>query len=137
MEKDNVLKNKNFLLLFQGKIVSNLAATLYSFALSFYILEITNNNSAIQGLYLGLCGIVYILMSFIGGILADRWNKIKIIYGSDFIKGFILILSLIPLIIAINTDNSLMQVILLFAIGIINNIIAAIFHLLLQQSYQK
>lgn len=127
MEKDNVLKNKNFLLLFQGKIVSNLAATLYSFALSFYILEITNNNSAIQGLYLGLCGIVYILMSFIGGILADRWNKIKIIYGSDFIKGFILILSLIPLIIAINTDNSLMQVILLFAIGIINNIIAAIF----------
>ena len=55
----NVFLYKNFSLAFFGALVSNLGATLYSFAVSFYILELTGNNAFIQGLYLAVGGIIY------------------------------------------------------------------------------
>lgn len=126
--KKSVLKNKNYFLLFQGTLTSNIAATFYSFALSLYILNITNNNALIQGVYLAVCGIVFVIFSFVGGVLADRWNKAKIIYYSDFIKGFLILISSILIYIAVKESNTLMQLIVIFIIGIINNIIAAIFN---------
>ena len=51
---NNVFKNKNFTLVFLGALVSNVGALFYSFAVSFYILKITDNNAFIQGLYLEL-----------------------------------------------------------------------------------
>ena len=58
----NVFSLRNFRLVFFGALVSELGATLYSFAVSFYILEISGNNAFLQGLYLALCG----------GVLGDR-----------------------------------------------------------------
>lgn len=126
-KKETVFKNKNFLLLFQGTLTSNIAATFYSFALSFYILEITNNNASLQGVYLAVCGITFVIFSFVGGVLADRWNKVKIIYMSDFIKGILILIASIPMYLFIKEGNALVQLIIIFLIGIINNIIAAIF----------
>ena len=54
----NVFANRNFRLVFLGALVSELGAILYSFAVGFYILEISDNNAFLQGLYLALCGIV-------------------------------------------------------------------------------
>ena len=51
-KKDNVFQNRNFRLVFLGALVSELGAILYSFAVSFYILEISGNNAFLQGLYL-------------------------------------------------------------------------------------
>ena len=48
----NVFTNRNFRLVFFGALVSELGAVLYSFAVSFYILEISENNAFLQGLYL-------------------------------------------------------------------------------------
>lgn len=126
-KKASVFKNKNFTFLFQGTLTSNVAATFYSFALSFYILKITNNNALIQGIYLAVSGITFVIFSFVGGVLADRWDKVKIIYLSDFIKGFLIIIAVIPLLLFIKNDNVNMQLVIIFVIGIINNIIAAIF----------
>ena len=42
---ENVFKNKNFVLSFFGGLVSNIGAIFYSFAVSFYILDITGNNA--------------------------------------------------------------------------------------------
>ena len=53
--RDNVFQNRNFRLVFLGALVSELGAILYSFAVSFYILEISSNNAFLQGLYLALC----------------------------------------------------------------------------------
>lgn len=123
----NVFKIKNYLLLFQGTAVSNIAAILYDFALSFYILKITNNNTIIQGTYLAMCGVVFIIFSFCGGVIADRFNKVKIIYGSDFIKGSILLLSALVISIAISSGLVNLQIVIIFIIGFINNIIASTF----------
>ena len=43
-EKGNVFRNRNFRLVFLGALVSELGALLYSFAVGFYILEISGNN---------------------------------------------------------------------------------------------
>lgn len=125
--KKSVFKNKNFLLLFQGALTSNVAATFYSFALSFYILTITNNDAFLQGIYLAVCGITFVLFSFVGGVLADRWNRVKIIYLSDFIKGILIIIAALPMIIFIKNNNVAMQLVVIFIIGIVNNVIAAVF----------
>lgn len=55
-KKTNVFFNRNFRLIFLGALVSELGALLYSFAVGFYILQISNNNAFLQGLYLALNG---------------------------------------------------------------------------------
>ena len=121
------MKNRNFILLFQGALTSSLAASFYSFAISFYILKITDNNAFIQGFYLFLCGLVYVAASFAGGVLADRWDRVKIVYGTDFLKGFLILLCLFPLSLMMKGNNIAGQLAVLFIIGIINNLLAAVF----------
>lgn len=125
--KTSLFKNKNFFLLFQGTLTSNIAATFYSFALSFHILKITDNNAFLQGLYLGMCGLTFVIFSFVGGVLADRWNKVKIIYLSDFLKGGFILLSAIPLYFFIKNNQITAQLIIIFIVGFLNHVIAAIF----------
>ena len=43
--KSNVFSNKNFLLVFLGSLISDLGSVIYNFVVSFYILEISNNNA--------------------------------------------------------------------------------------------
>ncbi len=90
---NNVFLNRNFRLVFFGALVSDLGATLYSFAVSFYILEISGNNAFLQGLYLALCGIAVLLFTLVGGVLGDRVSKSKIMYVCDYLKGGMILLA--------------------------------------------
>ena len=74
----NVFSQRNFRLVFMGALVSELGALLYSFAVSFYILEISGNNAFLQGLYLALCGVAMLVFTPIGGVLGDRFSKARI-----------------------------------------------------------
>lgn len=123
VKRKNVFQNPNYVLLFLGVIVSHTGSTFYNFAVSFYLLKITNNNAFIQGLYLALSGIVYVLTSPVGGVLADRWNKVKIIYGTDYIRGIVVLIAAL-FIFLLKPD---LHIIVLFIIAIIFNFIAAIF----------
>ena len=49
-KKTNVFFNRNFRLVFLGALVSELGALLYSFAVGFYILQISGNNAFLQSL---------------------------------------------------------------------------------------
>ena len=93
----NVFFNRNYRLVFFGALVSELGAILYSFAVSFYILEITDNNAFLQGLYLALCGGMLLLATPVGGVLGDRFNKAKIMFLCDYMKGGIIVPSSTPL----------------------------------------
>ncbi|MBQ3183289.1 MAG: hypothetical protein IJB57_06445, partial [Clostridia bacterium] len=64
--KVNVFNNKNFLLVFLGSLVSDLGSVIYSFVVGFYILEISNNNAFLQGVYLAVCSIVLLVVMLIG-----------------------------------------------------------------------
>ena len=86
-KRDNVFANRNFRLVFLGALVSELGAILYSFAVSFYILDISGNNAFLQGLYLALCGATLLVFTPVGGVLGDRFNKARIMVVCDFLKS--------------------------------------------------
>ena len=121
----NVFCNKNYTLVFLGALVSNIAALFYSFAVSFYILKLTDNNAFLQGLYLAVGGVVFCISSLFGGVISDRYDKAKIMYICDYIKGFIII-GFTLLFMFVFESNSY-KVISLFIITIVLNAIAGVF----------
>ena len=126
MEKvESVFKNKNYVLTFLGAFVSNIAALLLNFATSYYILDITDNNAFLQGVYLFACGITFVIVSLFSGVLSDRFNKAKIMYLCDYAKGAVIVGGGF-LLLAFQGNNSV-QLVLLFILAILYNIIAAIF----------
>ncbi|MBR5345552.1 MAG: MFS transporter [Clostridia bacterium] len=121
----NVFANRNFRLVFLGALVSELGAVLYSFAVGFYILEISDNNAFLQGLYLALCGVALLLFTPVGGVLGDRVNKAKIMYVCDFIKGGMIVLATALMMIF---PSSSAHIAILFTLGIIGNAVSGIFN---------
>ena len=121
----NVFANRNFRLVFLGALVSELGAILYSFAVGFYILEISENNAFLQGLYLALCGVALLLFTPVGGVLGDRVNKAKIMYVCDFIKGGMIVLATTLMMIF---PSSASHIAILFILGITGNAVSGIFN---------
>ena len=124
-KRKNVFQNKNFTLVFLGALVSNIASLFYSFAVSFYILKITGNNAFIQGLYLATGGIVFCVVTLFGGVISDRFNKAKIMYICDYLKGFTIIAFTLLLMFVIKSTTG--KVVALFVVAVISNAIAGIF----------
>ena len=125
IKKRNVFANKNFTLTFLGALVSNVAAMFYSFAVSFHILKITDNNALLQGLYLAAGGLTFCIVTLFGGVISDRFNKAKIMYVCDYLKGAIIIGFTFLLMFVIKSQAG--QVASLFVVSILLNAIAGIF----------
>ena len=123
--KKNVFRNRNFTLVFLGALVSNIASLFYSFAVSFYILKITGNNALIQGLYLATGGVVFCIVTLFGGVIGDRFNKAKIMYICDYLKGITIIGFTLFLMFVIQSTTG--KVVALFVVTVISNAIAGIF----------
>ncbi len=121
----NVFVDRYFRLVFLGALVSELGALLYSFAVGFYILEISENNAFLQGLYLALCGIALLLFTPVGGVLGDRVNKAKIMYICDFIKGGMIVLATVLMVIF---PSPTAHIVILFVLGILGNTVSGIFN---------
>ena len=122
--KKSVFGNRNFRLVFLGALVSELGAILYSFAVGFYILQISNNNAFLQGLYLALCAAALLLFTPIGGVLGDRFNKAKIMYVCDYLKGGTILLATVCMLLFREADA---HIAILFVLGILGNMISGIF----------
>ena len=121
---ENVFKNRNFRLVFFGALVSELGAVLYSFAVSFYILEISGNNAFLQGLYLALCGAVALAATTVGGVLGDRFNKAKIMFLCDYLRGGLILLATL---LMLTFSGSAAHLSILFAVGILGSVIGGVF----------
>ena len=122
--KNNVFRSRNYRLVFLGALVSELGAQLYNFAVSFYILQISGNNAFLQGLYLALCGAALLVFTPVGGVLGDRFNKAKIMYVCDYVKGGMILLATALMLAFPGTDAHLA---ILFVLGILGNVIGGIF----------
>ena len=121
----NVFRNRNYVLVFLGALVSNVASLFYSFAVSFYILKITDNNALIQGLYLATGGVVFCIVTLFGGAISDRFNKAKIMYICDYLKGALIIGFTLFLMFVI--ESTTWKVVALFVVTVIGHAIAGIF----------
>ena len=121
----NVFANRNYRLVFLGALVSESGALLYSFAVGFYILEISENNAFLQGLYLALCGVALLLFTPVGGVLGDRVSKAKIMYVCDYIKGGMIILAAVLMMIL---PSPAAHIVILFILGILGNVVSGLFN---------
>ena len=120
----NVFSVRNFRLVFFGALVSEIGSVLYSFAVSFLILDLTGNNAFLQGLYLALGSVVLLLVTPIGGILSDRYNKSRIMAVCDGLSGIVIILATLGMYLF---TSPRVQLIILFAVGILGNLLAGLF----------
>ncbi|NMC57014.1 MAG: MFS transporter [Eubacteriaceae bacterium] len=82
--------NRNFSLLWMGKIVSQLGDKFYAIALAWWILQKTNSPS-IMGFFLLVSVLPGILIGFFAGALTDRYNRKNIIIITDIIRGFLVL----------------------------------------------
>ena len=124
-KRKNVFRNRNYTLTFLGALVSNVASLFYSFAVSFYILKITGNDALIQGLYLAVGGITFCVVTIFGGVISDRFNKAKIMYICDYLKGIVILGFTLLLMFVI--ESTTWKVAALFIVAVLSNAIAGIF----------
>lgn len=78
--------NKNFILLFLGKLVSQLGDNIYNIAIAWYILAQTGS-AFYMAAYLATGKATYILISPFSGVVSDQFDRKKIIYSMDLIRG--------------------------------------------------
>lgn len=85
----NIFYNKNFLLLFIGRMVSDMGDAIFNVAVGWYILSITQ--SGIQmSIYMATGTIVYMIAGPFGGVIADRFNRQHMIIWTDLLRAILL-----------------------------------------------
>lgn len=119
-----IFKNRNFFLLFQGTLVSAIGNSLYNFAIGWYILDLTG--SPVQmGTYMATGAIIMLILTPFSGVIADRFDKVKIVYLTDFVRG----IAILAAGYAIFQDLSLNQsMIVLYSATIVLAINGALFN---------
>lgn len=86
------LFTKNFVLLVAGQALSLFGNCILDFALSMYILEATGSAALFAG-FLSVSLLPMILLSPLGGVLADRANKRNIMVFLDLASGVVVLFS--------------------------------------------
>ena len=85
------LWNRNFTLLVLGQLISIFGNQVLTFALPLYILQ-THGSPALFGTVLGLSFLPLVITAPIGGIMADRLKKQRIMFWLDVITTTIIVL---------------------------------------------
>jgi MFS family permease len=80
------LWNRDFVLLWQGQLVSELGNVAFNIALGFWVLAVTGS-TAKMGLVLAVFALPWLLVTPFAGVYADRANRRSIIIITDFIRG--------------------------------------------------
>ena len=78
-----------------SQFFSNLAFNMQHFVLIFIIYGLTRSNAAVSGLILSFT-IPAVLFSLISGVHVDRWDKRKILFSTNLIRGILILLFLVP-----------------------------------------
>lgn len=83
------MKNKNFIIVVVGQIISLFGNAIQRFCMSLYILDITGS-AAVFSTILAISTIPYILFAPMAGLLADTINRKKIMVYLDFFTSALL-----------------------------------------------
>lgn len=122
--KRGLIKNKDFMLLIAGQIVSNIGNSVHSAAVSWFIMELMGEKNA--GSFIAIfsaCTLIpYIFFGPISGVFVDKMNRKKIIVGTDFIRGTLI------LILAVFTWFKIVPVVALFVITILSAFFGTLFN---------
>jgi DHA3 family macrolide efflux protein-like MFS transporter len=118
------LFNRNFSLLLTGQVVSNLGTAVHLTAVIWYIMSTVGEDQT--GKMVALFSICMLLPMLIGGplggVLADRWNRVRIIAGTDLVRGVLFVL------LAAATYLNIAPLAFLFGITIAASVVGSLFN---------
>jgi MFS family permease len=112
------LKNRNYRLYFTGQIISVSGTWMQRIAQAWLILQLTNNNGFALGVESGLQFLPMLLFGAWGGVIADRFDKRRILYATQIAAG-LLALGL-GVIVAAGAATVLIDYLFSVALGFVN-----------------
>lgn len=110
------MKNKNFLIVVIGQIISLFGNAILRFCMSLYILDITGSAATFSRI-LAISTIPYILFAPIAGLLADTVNRKKIMLYLDFISAGLM--AIYAAILIGGNDNTIIVGSVMFLLSVI------------------
>ena len=81
-----VLRNRDFMKLWIGQLISNVGSSVGSLALLFYAYALTGSELAMAGLAMAQI-LPMVLFSGIIGVYIDRWDRKKIMIAADIVRA--------------------------------------------------
>ena len=82
------LKHRNFLLMWSGQTISRVGDFVYEIALAWWVLQKTGS-AEMMSLVLIFAITPSILFSLIGGVAVDRLSRVRVMFASDLLRGFV------------------------------------------------
>ncbi|HTQ78481.1 MAG TPA: MFS transporter [Thermoanaerobaculia bacterium] len=118
------LMNRNFLLLWQGQGVSQLGNQAFAVAMAFWVVDKTGSAS-LMGLLLAMRSLPMVLLAPVGGAVADRFSRLRVLILCDVIAGG----AMVGLSIAMFSGRFSVPILvaMLFAVGLLSGVISAFF----------
>lgn len=110
------MKNKNFIIMIIGQIISLFGNAIQRFCMSLYILDLTGSAGVFGGI-LAISTIPYVLFAPIAGYLADTVNRKKIMVYLDFISSALM--ALYSVILMSGRDNTVIVASVMFMLSVI------------------
>lgn len=80
------LSHRSFALLWGGQTISRLGDSLYGIALAWRVLEHTGSAAA-MGVVLIAANIPLLLLSLVGGVVSDRFPRVRVMLAADLLRG--------------------------------------------------
>ena len=124
MTQPTKLFNKNFVLLWQGQLVSQLGSQAYFIALMFWIKQ-TTESASLVGFIMMVSQLPAVLLGPIAGTFADTHSRKNIIVVCDFLNGIVVIV--LSAIVYTNPYANDLIVASLFIVAFISSVIGAFF----------
>lgn len=110
------LWNRNFLLLWQGKLISLFGSSLGDIALMLWIVDVTNS-ATYMGTVMMAASIISVALGPIGGALADRYSRKNIVVLCDMAYGMLSLLMAGIFLLYSGNNPYLLPVVFLLFIG--------------------
>ncbi|URZ09047.1 MFS transporter [Clostridium felsineum] len=120
MKKFDLLKNKNFMLLWFAHSVSSLGDQVYSIAIMWYVM-LLYKSTIYMGLSLVFTQLPILIFSPFAGVLADKFNRKKILIICDILSAVLIF------IIFITSLNSKLNIYTIYAVSFLVSSVGAFF----------
>jgi len=119
-QKPPSLWNRNFLLLWQGQLVSSLGDNFYAIALGFWVLEKTGS-TGLMGTLMAVSTLPRVLISPFAGVWVDRTERRRLLIAMDVVRG------LASAGVGLAAFAGMLEIWMVFAAGIVLSICGSFF----------
>lgn len=94
MNENRILRTlaiRPFFFLVLAEIFSQIAVNMFNFVIIIVVFTISQSNTAVSGAILSFT-IPQLFFGLLAGVYVDRWNKKKVLYASNFLRAFLVVL---------------------------------------------